>query len=972
MAKDFDDESFSFDTTQLRFTFSDVLPSNDSLFDPSIGSSVKILDVNPGTTMTTDIYAWDSENNHDKCNCEISFVNPKPTGVIYGNIESDSEVSVKMEKINIPYNVENTFVSGENYGFGNIVSGTYKISPFNGGGKYLDGVSTLDMVIVQKHILQLKKFNTLDKYFRADVNNDRKIDVFDVLEIRRLILGKELKFKNNVYRFMRKGLSNDSLEKEFEKGINEYVPVDGDTSQIDFISIKTGDINSSAEDPMKDEETMIELGITKEDLKINFDRTERSGKSLHRNTNDIQTVKIRTPEILTNPGETICVPVIIEDYEELAAAQFALKYDTTKLKFLSIENGQNMDGFQTVSHTKNGEIFILSFAEMNTENNNISLNACFEVIGENGDQTSFDINSSQGFENAFYSITRPLKYEFESGIVKIGDNIEFKFPKVTVGKDEDVCMNLKVKNFKDVTSFILPISWDTDIVKYNRVELSHLPFLNNLDYFYQSDSSELLVIWNSDDGNGKSMLDNSTLLSICFNTIGELNTSSPIEFNSKSGLFEPSVMVGNNPVNASFIDGEILIEDTLELCSIDTFHFIAQPDSCRKTISGYSLDGLAMPGDTILIDGQEEITFGIGQNPTVITVKHIDGSVSKCKTIIDIADTIPPVAVIDTNKTIVLEDNLKVTYGAEYFDGGSYDNCSSVSFEYSPKEFDCYSPNPVEVTLSVSDSYGNVSKDKAFFNIEYPEAPDVMVCNDMVNISVIENQVVEITADMILEGKQTCPYLYSLNLYDSLYSVVPQPDNLIDTSDIGNTYVCKVIHPDGENFCYSTIVINKEKTTVACVKTPRDIPVPDVEILDGYFTDDSGCVDLGVLHAGTVLKPQKASGEDSKSMDVIDLAMIQKYLLGLTNNFTPYQKIAADFNSNGTLSASDILEIRKYILGLHKEESWIFVDASYNLPNYHITDYPDSITFPSENSKYDFIGILKGDVDFSYGVEIDH
>lgn len=73
------------------------------------------------------------------------------------------------------------------------------------------------------------------------------------------------------------------------------------------------------------------------------------------------------------------------------------------------------------------------------------------------------------------------------------------------------------------------------------------------------------------------------------------------------------------------------------------------------------------------------------------------------------------------------------------------------------------------------------------------------------------------------------------------------------------------------------------------------------------------------------------SGDDDEGVSTLDLVMIQRHILGLATFTSPYKVIASDINNNGDVAASDLLVLRKLILGLYKEfpqnESWRFVDA---------------------------------------------
>jgi thiol-disulfide isomerase/thioredoxin len=58
----------------------------------------------------------------------------------------------------------------------------------------LNGVSVLDIVALQKHLLGLELLNSVEKLFAADLNNSKTISVLDIVYLRQLLLGLELNF----------------------------------------------------------------------------------------------------------------------------------------------------------------------------------------------------------------------------------------------------------------------------------------------------------------------------------------------------------------------------------------------------------------------------------------------------------------------------------------------------------------------------------------------------------------------------------------------------------------------------------------------------------------------------------------------------------------------------------------------------------------------------------------------------------
>jgi hypothetical protein len=82
-------------------------------------------------------------------------------------------------------------------------------------------------------------------------------------------------------------------------------------------------------------------------------------------------------------------------------------------------------------------------------------------------------------------------------------------------------------------------------------------------------------------------------------------------------------------------------------------------------------------------------------------------------------------------------------------------------------------------------------------------------------------------------------------------------------------------------------------------------------------------------------------------VSTLDLVLIQKHLLGRAKLNSPYKLIAADANRSGVITALDLLEIRKLILGItnkfQNNTSWRFVDDFYEFPDPYNPFSPGSL-----------------------------
>lgn len=93
----------------------------------------------------------------------------------------------------------------------------YKLRPIK-NDDISNGVSTADIVLMQKHILGLQRFNSVYQYIAADVNNSHSITAADISELRKLILGITNTFSNGTesWSFIKKSTVFDNPENPWE------------------------------------------------------------------------------------------------------------------------------------------------------------------------------------------------------------------------------------------------------------------------------------------------------------------------------------------------------------------------------------------------------------------------------------------------------------------------------------------------------------------------------------------------------------------------------------------------------------------------------------------------------------------------------------------------------------------------------------------------------------------------------------
>ncbi len=249
-ANDFDDGSFDNCTAQedLQFSFS----SNTS--ETSITYECDQLG-----TQSVEIWVTDEAENQDFCvtviviqdnmeNCPTD----DPLVQVGGLITNEDNESIADVDVNLSGTNNSMFTTGSDgmYEFPTIpLGGDYSIIPLKDMNP-LNGVSTFDLVLMTKHILGVDKLDSPYKIIAADVNKSKTVTTFDLVSLRKLILHIDDDFANNTsWRFVDKNFDFPNQEDPFETGFPEVLNfnnIDEDDLNADFIGVKVGDVNGSA------------------------------------------------------------------------------------------------------------------------------------------------------------------------------------------------------------------------------------------------------------------------------------------------------------------------------------------------------------------------------------------------------------------------------------------------------------------------------------------------------------------------------------------------------------------------------------------------------------------------------------------------------------------------------------------------------------------------------------------------------
>jgi subtilisin-like proprotein convertase family protein len=268
------------------------------------------------TYSTVKIYVWDQfsldadcdDRNYDYANVIVNF-NHCGSAVIAGQTKygqngfagmtvtcsNDEESFIKLTEQDGKYEFE-------------VYPGEYNIKSFS-DDNYLAGISTLDILLIQKYILGLKQITDPSVLLAADVNMNDKITASDILELRKTLLGITNKFTNNSWIGISAGYEftnpeNANEESSAARHINVIIDRNQSVNGLDFNVIKIGDLNKS------------------------YQHIEGRGS---------QSVKFILDDRYLDQNEIVEIPVYAKDFTSIFGCQFTL--DIEGLKVIELKSG---------------------------------------------------------------------------------------------------------------------------------------------------------------------------------------------------------------------------------------------------------------------------------------------------------------------------------------------------------------------------------------------------------------------------------------------------------------------------------------------------------------------------------------------------------------------------------------------------------------------------------------------------------
>ncbi len=204
-----------------------------------------------------EIHAWDPSGKTGFCRTQL-FVAESEYVVCHSQHHSDISGTVKTPQgTPIPEIEIATSGSSEStrksdsegsFVFSDLLSGRpYSVKPIS-PDDFLNGVTTLDLLIIRKHILGVDSIDDPFLLIAADVDRNGTINTLDLLHLRKVILGMEDVFpNNNSWVFIPENFQFPDPTNVLDGSLPGEINIDTlrDGAETNFIGIKIGDMDRS-------------------------------------------------------------------------------------------------------------------------------------------------------------------------------------------------------------------------------------------------------------------------------------------------------------------------------------------------------------------------------------------------------------------------------------------------------------------------------------------------------------------------------------------------------------------------------------------------------------------------------------------------------------------------------------------------------------------------------------------------------
>ena len=351
---------------------------------------------------------------------------PAQTISVSGNLATEIGEPIKLAMVEVTDGLASFTTLSDTAGNFNLDVGqytTYDLNPSKDNDNMItNGISTLDLILIQSHILGVTPLSSPYKILAADVNGSSSVTTLDMVLIRQLILGITNTYPNGQkWVFVDAGYSFPNPQVPFNYPSDITISSASDLIDRDFIGVKLGDVS------------------------LDWDAT--IAKSSH-------LMFFSKPDTV-DLYEEFTFPVLVNNFSDILGVQFTMEWPTQIFEYMNIEDnpyGINFSAHLAESGSLSGSWFDSNVDPTTLDPGDTLFTLKFKVVNTfTTEKISVNsaITNAEGYDSGYGRLT----------LMDAFTDISFSSPLTTIG---EIAVNLGFEVYPNPSSGILNIVFATN------------------------------------------------------------------------------------------------------------------------------------------------------------------------------------------------------------------------------------------------------------------------------------------------------------------------------------------------------------------------------------------------------------------------------------------------------------------------------------------------------------------------------
>ncbi|HAD13991.1 MAG TPA: hypothetical protein DCF33_16320 [Saprospirales bacterium] len=264
--------------------------------------------------------------------------------------------------------------------------------------------------------------------------------------------------------------------------------------------------------------------------------------------------KIVANTIYIPPGQRACMPVTVNDFDNIVSMQWAMHWDNTVLNFECVR-GFNLPGWSATDFNSTFSVGTLLAGWADPAGVGVTradgvriVDVCFKGVGAPGASSTITIDgigfppgngSAEAYNSSSVNVWTASNHPNGASGVSAPVNImappgspfdvTYTVDTVSAAPNTQACVEVKVKNFTAITSAEFALGYTPAQLTFSNNDFGSNPLnLQASNLVHQVNPGVIKFQWSS--ANGASLADNTPIFKSCFTVIAAEGTTCPITF----------------------------------------------------------------------------------------------------------------------------------------------------------------------------------------------------------------------------------------------------------------------------------------------------------------------------------------------------------------------------------------------------------------------------------------------------------